>query len=232
MTTNTDNTVYFVPATCSQSSQNKKRPRKKKPAIVIPQTPPVPSSSSSSGTESTHFSEEEVVKKPMKKVRFKSLTSSDSDTNLPLIRLSQANIVRFDSDGSDEGPPLIRTSGTSCSESDAKNRNSSDISSVDIPNAQPMKYLADQPSSEDDMDNEGTQSSTTDQRPTPSPIPKSFKQKRIDEYLATAPTPADFLVPNQPDDPGETSAPVTSTPKESLGGAYSLVSNEPRLSTL
>ena len=226
-------------------SQGKKRPRhKKRPGIIIPQTPATESSSTESNLEGED-EETAVHVKETKKVRFKmscSESNSESDTNPPLIRLSQANIMVTDDSECDQ-PTFIRSSNTDSE----RTGTSSELSSVEIPNAQLSKYSIEQTSSDNvdadiDDDDEETPLPSTEESSKPkvmlSPINVPKKQTRIDEYLSPAPTPpappADLGAPNPAAD-GECSATLTSTPKEpqkSIDGAYSLVMNEPRLSTL
>ena len=155
---------------------------------------------------------------------------SDSERNPPLIRLSQANMTCTDTetqqDEEDPNIPFFNWANTNFQHETDDISYSSDATSIKIPNAQPVKYgypanVQEEPTTTD-KDDEVMTDSTTDssgqfKKPlSPSPIPKATSSGN--EQVQQHEQPNNF--------------PMTSTPKESVDGAYSLVSRSMKLSTL
>ena len=241
---NNQGPIFFVPSTPTQ----KRRAKRLRPAILVPETQP-----SSASSSSTELSDNDYVHKETVNSTVNNDSNSDSDVNPPLIRLSQANAMRMTSDNTtqeeyDEGaelPFVRRTSGIDTVTSNNESVNSSDTESIpepqvpiessdtesiDIPNAQAMKYSINtekgketETTNDDRVLTTETKTSDTSNVEIPSTIEKvsGDENEQLQRSFAT-----------QHYGGGATAQPVTSTPKESVDGAYSLVSRTLRLSNL
>ena len=220
--------AFFVPST---SSQKRRRQKRKRLALIIPQTPSSPSSSSSECNDSATV---ETLPKTTKKVRFKMPSSSDSDANPEFVQLSQANILHMESDSNstanESGVFFLRRSVYD-GRSDNKIVSSSDTDSVEIPNAQLMKYTQPEVHTPSDHLNDEDTSTPPHTQSEPSPIPKENYMDAFPGSPMPTPTPPISQDPNL-NSLQHSDQPLTSTPKESVDGAYSLVANNLKLSTL
>ena len=216
--------MYFVPATWSPK---KRRQKRKRPGIVIPESAKSGTSSDSAANEPVGQTEEpKLIEKPKKQVRFKTSSSESEDGNLQLIQVSQRRFHR---------PAML-----SDSSSDSENQqtvdppsmltvSSSDSESVQIPNVQKCKYgQAGNVSDNGDDANDEDSSNEKDSVPVTSEGNDNItSQDNIDGIEPTPVPPEGFSQPEQ-----HVGGPTTSTPKESTSGLYSLVANQPKLSTL
>ena len=179
-------------------------------------------------------------------------SNSDSELNPPLIRLSQPNAMRMASDNTtleeyddevdipfvrrssliDSATSNIETVNSSDTESIPEPQNliqTSETESIDIPNAQAMKYSI-------QTENRNKQQTTTDEKLL------TTQTKTSDSSNSEIPSPIEKvgemnqqfpgIDSTEKDEEGATAQPMTSTPKESINGAYSLVSKTLRLSNL
>ena len=148
--------------------------------------------------------------RPKKQVRFKTPSATSDTDETPEVKLIQLS------------QPLTKTA-TYVSLYD-----SSDTDCSEIPNAQECKYTQERVDT-DDVNDEGTSTSTA----TPSPIEK-ITGTETDETCDSQdlqPTPT---LPEELDQPDTAIAgePLTSTPKESTTGVYSLIGKQANLSSL
>ena len=215
-----DGTVYFVP---DSSSSRRKKKKRQRPHIIIQETQFSETSSESDGN---------IVGPEIPKVDTESKDhdthTSDSDVNPPLIEISQRHLLTeseslTQDDFEDGNIPFVRRSFK-------QQRTSSPLqgncvfgsSDTDVPNAQAEKYadksridssdnLADDSSPPEPAETDPTGNFKRPKSATPSPIPTTS---------------------SIPDDHGCDGGPPTSTPRESKDGAYSLISNTTKLSTL
>ena len=153
--------------------------------------------------------------KPHKQVRFKESSSSavESDNDIPLVRRSQETSVDSDNEIQLSRRPQETHFVKSATYS------SSDTDSVDIiHNAQPCKYGEQKHSTDDGNDEQKSDMPQSHDVSTPStPV----------EELEPTPIPPESITEQESD-----YGPMTSTPKESVTGVYSLIVAQPRLSTL
>ena len=219
-----DSTVYFVPATWSPK---KRRQKRKRPGIVIPESAKSGTSSDSAANDPLGPTEEpKLVEKPKKQVRFKTSSSESEDGNLQLIQVSQRRFHR---------PAMLSDSSSDSENQQTVNHpsmltvSSSDSESVQIPNAQKCKYgqagsLSDngEDANDEDSSNEKHFAPVTSEGND-----NTTSQDNIDGIEPTPVPPEGFSQPEQ-----HVGGPTTSTPKESTTGLYSLVANQPKLSTL
>ena len=211
---NTDTTQHFVPATCSP---RRRRMKRKLPGILIPETQPSEPSSADSDNNYSPPNDNSPKPKPQKQVRFKELSSSavESDNELPLINRSHQS-----SQDSDNEIQLTRRGYEnrifSCSTYSSSDTDSADV----IHNAQQCKYGDGNKISDDEANDEHATSTTPPVDDVSTPI----------EDLEPTPVPPEGM--SQPQQRDEEDGPMTSTPKESVSGVYSLISAQPRLSNL
>ena len=174
------------------------------PAVIIPETPP---SGSSSGNECEASPPAQAKPKPGKQVRFKTSSSSaESDNEIKLSVRSQE--PRF----------------VSCSTYSSSDTDSADI----IQNAQACKYS-------EQNDNRTTDDGNDEE--SPDILPETLPSQIPNEDQGQTQPPVEDIAPTPVRPDGMTQVhvedcPMTSTPNQSVNGVYSLVANQPTLSTL
>ena len=159
-------------------------------------------------------------------MRFKTSSSESEDGNLQLIQVSQRRVHR---------PAMLSDSSSDSENQQTVNHpsmltvSSSDSESVQIPNAQKCKYgqagsLSDngEDANDEDSSNEKHFAPVTSEGND-----NTTSQDNIDGIEPTPVPPEGFSQPQQ-----HVGGPTTSTPKESTSGLFSLVANQPKLSTL